>query len=328
MAAIVGSPMVAVFCEETLHTRMKSRNIFGVLVGKRFQSESAASVALLIGGAMWGLYWIPVRYFVELGLTGSWPGVVMYLAAWLAVLPFLWRERWFVIAHWRALIFSGMFTGAAFSLYSTSLVYTDVVRSILLFYLTPIWGTVLGLVFLGERLQVQRALGLIFGIGGLFIVLGEGQGLPLPRNAGDWLALASGVTWSIGSLGLYRTRGFPITGQVFAFVTGALLVAGLGILLEIQLGQSVPTRQILHDIAPYAIVSAVFVLPMLFLTVWPATLLTPARVGLLLMSEVVVGLFSAASLSGEPFGWREVFGALLIVSAAVLEMRPKRLGDA
>jgi drug/metabolite transporter (DMT)-like permease len=59
---------------------------------------------------------------------------------------------------------------------------------------------------------------------------------------------------------------------------------------------------------------------MIFLTIWPATLLTPARVGLLLMSEVVVGLISAAVFSGEPFGLREATGAVLIVSAAVLEI--------
>ncbi len=288
------------------------------------QSESVAGAALLLGGAMWGLYWIPVRAFVELGLTGSWPGVVMYLAASIAVLPFLRRERSVVVSRWRGLILSGVFTGAAFSLYTTSLVYTDVVRSILLFYLTPIWGTLLGLVFLGERLQGRRIVGLFFGIGGLFTVLGGDQGVPWPRNAGDWLALTSGIAWAFGSLGLYRARGIPIPGQVFAFVSGALIVAGLGILLEIELGQSVPAQHVLLDAAPYAALSAVFVLPMLFLTIWPATLLSPARVGLLLMSEVVVGLFSAALLAGEPFGWRELIGAVLIVSAAVLELTPKR----
>ena len=279
-------------------------------------------MALLIGGAMWGLYWIPVRFFVDLGLTGSWPGIFMYLAALIAVLPFVWRVRHGLFARWRGLVLSGMFTGAAFSLYTTSLVYTDVVRSILLFYLTPIWGTLLGLIFLGEKLQISRAVGLVCGIGGLFTVLGGDQGVPLPRNAGDWLALTSGVAWAFGSMGLYRARGIAVPGQVLAFVSGALIVAGIGILLDLQLGQGVPTSDNLQKAAPWAALSAVFVLPMLFLTIWPATLLSPARVGLLLMSEVVVGLISAALFAGEPFGWRETFGAVLILSAAALELTP------
>lgn len=274
---------------------------------------------------MWGLYWIPVRFFEHGGLTGSWPGIVMYVAALIAVLPFVWQHRRGLALRWKDLVLSGLFTGAAFSLYSTSLVYTDVVRSILLFYLTPIWGTLLGLALLGERLELPRALGLICGIGGLFVVLGGVDGVPWPRNVGDWLALASGMAWAIGSLGLYRAQGIPVSGQVCVFVLGALIVAGIAIVLEQYLGSPMPSLPALRDAAPYAVVSAIYILPMLFLTIWPATLLSPARVGLLLMSEVVVGLFSAALFAGEPFGWREVSGAALIVFAAVLELMPKRV---
>ena len=286
-------------------------------------SEFTAGIALLVGGAMWGLYWIPVRFLEHQGLTGSWPGIVLYVAALIGLVPFLGRYRSVLFSYWRGLLLSGVFTGAAFSLYTTSLVYTDVVRSILLFYLTPVWGTVLGMLFLGERLAGRRILGLVFGIGGLFVVLGGEQGVPLPRNTGDWLALFSGMAWAMGSLGLYRAQGTPVPIQVLAFLTGALLVAGLGIAVEQQLGLVAPTREVFSSVAPYALLSALFVLPMLFLTIWPATILSPARVGLLLMSEVVVGLFSAALLSGEPFGFRELVGAALIVGAAVLEIAPR-----
>jgi drug/metabolite transporter (DMT)-like permease len=59
---------------------------------------------------------------------------------------------------------------------------------------------------------------------------------------------------------------------------------------------------------------------MLFLTIWPATVLTPARLGLLLMSDIVVGVISAALWSGEPFGWREGIGTMMIVGAGFVEV--------
>ncbi len=283
------------------------------------EGQTTAAAALVIGGAMWGLYWIPVRFFIDKGLTGPWPGIAMYASALVVLLPLVWRQRRGVWANWRALIFSGMFTGAAFSLFTTSLVYTEVARSILLFYLTPIWGTLLGLAFLGERLRPGRALGLICGIGGLMIVLG-GDGLPWPRNIGDWLALISGLAWALGSMGLYRTGGVTITAQIFAFVSGALVLALIGTTFTMGDPSASPARSVVLEILPFAAISAVYVLPMILLTIWPATKLSPARVGLLLMSEVVVGLASAALFSGEPFGWREFLGATLIVSAALLEM--------
>ena len=169
---------------------------------------------------MWGVYWIPVRFFVDQGLTGPWPGMVMYTAALAVLSPLLWRIRQHLFSKWRDLLLSGVLTGAAFSLFTISLVYTDVARAILLFYLTPLWGTLLGLLFLGERLHRNRVLGLLCGITGLIIVLGDEQWIPWPQNVGDWLALVSGMAWALGSMGLYRSKNAPISGQVFAFVSG------------------------------------------------------------------------------------------------------------
>lgn len=279
-----------------------------------------ASIALVIGGMMWGLYWIPVRYFASQGLSGPWSGIAMYTSALIVLSPFLWRERQALVQGWRGLIFSGMFTGAAFSLFTISLVYTDVVRSILLFYLTPVWGTILGMLFLGERLGPTRVLGLLCGLGGMFIVLGGEQSIPWPRNTGDWLALISGITWALGTLGLYRTSGISVPGQVFAFIAGALVLSFCSLPFSMGFENAKDVGQMVVRIGPIALLSALYTLPMIFLTIWPATKLTPARVGLLLMSEVVVGLISAAAFSGEPFGLREFIGATLIVSAAFLEV--------
>ncbi|WP_171126600.1 MULTISPECIES: DMT family transporter [unclassified Ruegeria] len=283
-------------------------------------NTTRASVILVIGGMMWGLYWIPVRFFYDLGLTGPWPGIAMYSSALLVLIPLVWRERLALALQWRNLALSGMFTGAAFSLYSLSLVYTDVVRSILLFYLTPIWGTMLGLAFLGERLSWGRFAGLVCGVAGLFVVLGGEGFVPWPQNAGDWLALASGICWALGTLGLYRASSISISGQVFAFVLGALILSFLS--LALIRGPVLPnlTQSEYLWIIQLALLSALYTLPMVYMTIWPATKLSPARVGILLMSEVVVGIASAAAFSGEPFGLRELLGAVLIVSAAVLEI--------
>ena len=72
---------------------------------------------------------------------------------------------------------------------------------------------------------------------------------------------------------------------------------------------------------------AVVMLPINLIILWAATRLEPARVGILLMSEVVVGVLSAALLAGEPFTWREATGAALIVLAGVLEVMQRGASD-
>ena len=59
---------------------------------------------------------------------------------------------------------------------------------------------------------------------------------------------------------------------------------------------------------------------MFWLTIAPAQVLTPARVGILLMSEVVIGALSAALLSGQEFGMAEFIGTILIITAALIEV--------
>jgi drug/metabolite transporter (DMT)-like permease len=52
---------------------------------------------------------------------------------------------------------------------------------------------------------------------------------------------------------------------------------------------------------------------------WGTPKLNPGLVGLLFMTEISVGAITAALWSGDPFGWREAIGVVLISAAAVME---------
>jgi len=283
-----------------------------------------ASVAIVTGGAMWGLYWVPVRALGDMGLAGAWPGAAIFLAAALLLTPVVVLRARSLFARWRQLALCGLFTGTAISLFTSSLGFTEIVRAILLFYLMPVWGTLLGVAFLGERLSVHRVAALALGLAGLAVVLGFGDGLPLPRGPGEWMAFVSGIAWALGSTFLYRAGEIAVPEQLVAFVLGILVATGLTLFLGGDTFGAAPDRQTLLAIAPWALAGGLYALPTLFLTIWPATILTPGRIGLLLMSEVVVGVASAAFFAGEPFGPREAIGSALIVSAGFVEVLGKR----
>lgn len=283
-----------------------------------------ASLGIALAGVLWGLIWYPIRLLEGYGVGGAWPGIVIYGGCSLILLPVALARLETFRRYWKPLLLSGLFTGTAFAAYSTSLLFTEVVRALLLFYLTPIWGTALGILMLGERLTWQRGLALILGFGGLLIVFGIDEGFPLPRNLGDWLALASGVAWAYGSVKLYKMGNVATFEQIFAFVFGAFIVTGLGLLLAgDQLG-ALPPLPAFKESGWVIILTVLYILPMLFLTVWPTSILSPGRVGLLLMGDVLVGVISAALFAGEPFGWRELSGTILIVSAGFIEVLGRR----
>ena len=61
------------------------------------------------------------------------------------------------------------------------------------------------------------------------------------------------------------------------------------------------------------------VVPGTYASLWGPKHLSPVIVGLLFMTEIVVGAISVAILAGEPFGIREIIGILFIASATLLE---------
>ena len=272
--------------------------------------ERLATVAIVFGGMLWGLFWLPLRTLGEQGLAGAWPGVILYAASSLVLLPFVFFRLRTLKTYWRPLLLSGLFTGTAFACYATSLLLTEVVRCILLFYLTPIWSTLFGILLLGERLTLPRLAALVVGFVGMLVVLGLGLHFPWPQNLGDWLALASGVAWAYGSSRLYQMGSVATLEQILSFVVGGVVISLLAVTFGGAAFGGLPSVDVIYSTIPFGVLSLLYMLPMLFLTIWPTTILSPGRVGILLMGEVVVGVSSAAYLAGEPFGLREVIGTL------------------
>ena len=56
-----------------------------------------------------------------------------------------------------------------------------------------------------------------------------------------------------------------------------------------------------------------------YASMWGTPKLNPGLVGLLFMTEISVGAITAALWSGDPFGWREVIGIILISAAGMME---------
>ncbi len=279
-----------------------------------------ASLTLMIGGAFWGLLWIPLRAIAGFGVEGAWSTLVIYGAPAFLLVP-LSIYRWRIIsAQLGTFLAVGLFCGVSFSLYGIAILLTEVNRVILLFYLTPLWGTLIGVFFLAERLTVRRVLALGLGLVGLLVVLDLGIKIPWPRNVGDWMAFIAGITWAMGSAVLFRSGGVKAIDQASSFVIGGSTCTVILLLLAGGTLGSVPEPQALVRSIPTGIIMALIIPPVLMMTIWPVTLLPPGRAGILLMTEVIFGLGSAWWLANEVLGMREMIGAALILCATVLEV--------
>ena len=107
-------------------------------------SDAVASVAVAASGALWGLWWIPLRRLESHGLAGNWANIALYAAAVLVLLPFLARRPRPSPRDLRRLLVIGLLSGLGFALWNNALIYGAVVRVTLLFYISPVWATLFG----------------------------------------------------------------------------------------------------------------------------------------------------------------------------------------
>ena len=272
---------------------------------------------------MWGGFWYPLRLLEDIGIGGAWVSVIFFAVAVVSPLPWLLRR-----SAWKGFgsqLINGVLMGLAFTLYTVSLVLTDVIHAILLFYLTPVWSTLAGIFLFRERLTFNRGLAMVLGFGGMIFILGFEEGLPIPRNAGDWLALVSGMLWAAGTLRsfLYPSKGVSL--PVFAFCLGGLAASGMVVLVAAGLHSPIAELSNLREGLPWAVLFAlVFFVPPNFLVLWAAQRIDSGRVGILLMTEVLAGAATAALFSGEQFGWMELTGTALILCAGLVEVLGRR----
>jgi drug/metabolite transporter (DMT)-like permease len=264
-----------------------------------------------------------VRRLGELGLGGAWGTLAIVASAALLLLPFAVKARARLKRAHPVALASIALGGTAFVLYSVGLLYGRVAIVILLFFLTPVWSTLLARYVMGWPTPWLRLLAIAVGMAGLVLVLGADGGLPMPQGLGDWLGLASGFLWAVATTGI-RARGEGGPGEsAFVFALGATV--GAAVLAPV--------------LAPLPAIDAATLLPAAGWSVaagalwwgvsmaglmWAAARLEPARVGILLMAEVLVGVVSAALIAGEALGTLEILGGLLVLSAGVLEVWPVR----
>ncbi len=275
--------------------------------------------AIAVSGALWGLYWIPVRDLEARGVGAVWTTLGLFVVALALFAPILVRHPPARAVFTPRMFVTGLLTGGSFVLYSVSIVLTEVVTAILLFYLSPVWATVLGRVLLAERLTGSRLTALALGLGGLWVVLGGESGLPLPRNPGDWCALTAGVTWALGSLRVHQDAAIAPIAHAGSLFIGGMVVIAIISLLPVMAG---PAPVVTIRGAAIVLIVAVFSVASAWGILWGVRLVSPGRAGLLLMMEVITGLASAAALAGEPFGTTRIIGSMLIVGAALVEVLP------
>jgi drug/metabolite transporter (DMT)-like permease len=181
----------------------------------------------------------------------------------------------------------------------------------------PIWATMIAAVFLHERLSRQKLAGLVLGVSGMAVLIGEQISVVRAAPFGALMILGAAISWAIGTVLLRKWRP-PIAQNTMSgwmMLLGWIPLAVLAPLFDPQ-----PWSVELANLSPrgwFAIAYNVFLAGTLAHWAWFTLARTlPVAVSSLSSLPVpVVGVFSGIVLLGERPGVQEWVALALVVCA-------------
>lgn len=287
------------------------------------KESTAALLSLLASGVVWGVIWLPLKFFAAFGLTGHVIGLTAYAMVAIATLPLIWRERSLWRPEFGLLILIGLFFGFANMAFTTALMSGSVVRAMLLFYLLPAWGAIGGAIFLRERIGLRRLVAIVLSLGGVFIIMGGVEVLHEPLSVADLCALAAGLFYTAAAIVNRKAHAIPLVSRTLVSFIGCAIVAVCWLALSVP---TIPDLS-LQVWGLLALFAFVWLLGGTMLTTFGVTHIQASRAAVLMVVELLVAVLSAVWLGGEQLSLMDCMGAVLIIAATLIEASASQVSN-
>ncbi len=271
----------------------------------------------MVAALLWGMLWYPLRLLDDMGLPGLWSTLIIYCSAIVFLLPACWRKRADFLAHKTDYILIGVFTGWTNIAIILALLEGEVVRVLLLFYLSPIWAIILAALILKEKLTPKGACSLILAILGAGVMFWHpdmdyfhGFGLV------DIYAITSGMAFAVTNVVVRKISEVPIIMKMGSIWTGVICLALCGLAI---------TQPQLPELTIHSAALAFLIgFPMMYILTWTVQYgishLPVQRSSIIFLLEIVVAAVSAALLTDEVVGKFEYIGGMFIISAGLISV--------
>jgi drug/metabolite transporter (DMT)-like permease len=275
------------------------------------------TASIVLGATLWGVIWYPMRLLEQGGLAGIWLTLAIYATALIVSLPVTYRAipelsrspLWLAL-----LVVTAGWTNIAFV---EAVLEGNILRVLLLFYLSPLWATLMGWLLLRERLSRLGVASLAIAMAGaLFMLWNPETGTPWPESRADWLALTSGFAFALSNVATRRVQDASVATKVFCVWSGVTVMA---LVLLPVFGSALP--EISWPVAGGAVLLGVGILLMTLLIQYGVTHLPVYRSAVITFVELVAGAISQHWLTDEVVATREWIGGALIVAGAYLAVR-------
>ena len=271
---------------------------------------------LLAGAVVWGLIWYPYRLLAQAGISGSLSSLMTYVVAGVLGLIFFQSAFSRILRTGWLPILIGISAGWTNLAYVLAVIDGEIMRVLLLFYLSPFWTVILAQLLLREKpIPVGYAV-MALSLAGAVVMLWRPEfGLPLPQNRAEWLGLSAGLMFALSNVLARKAHHLDVQTKSVSIWVGVALLSLLPILWApaeaahiVRLAWSGWLWLLVIGVAIFCVT----------LTVQYGLSHTPANQAIVIfLFELVVAAVSSYFLAGEAMSAQEWTGGAMIVAASL-----------
>ena len=274
-----------------------------------------AFVIIFVSSSFWGVLWMPMRYIEAMGVSALWVVSLFHFLPAIVLLPLVLIGSGTSKRDWIRAAIAGSLLGAGFVFYALGLIVASVTKTVILFYMTPIWSTVFAFFILNERAGWGRWVAIVGALFGCVLVMNV-NGKEIYFEPADLLGLLSGLFWALGSVAVryYRSTNF-IHVTFLQYLFGGFLA----VVAAVYLGDPVPGFYVLFEAVPPALLASVIIfMPTSLLVFRIMQYVSPGLVGILMLSEALIAALSASIWLGETLATTQWLGVITVLATGVL----------
>jgi drug/metabolite transporter (DMT)-like permease len=281
--------------------------------------KKRAIVLTAIAGVLWGTSFPAIK--VGLNYVDAYMFVFLrFLLASIIMfsIALVKNSHGFAFERRKLVWFLGIANGIAYLLQYVGMNSTSASKSSLLVNLSAIWVAILSSLILKERLGAKRAMGIVFGVLGVFLITTNldletlGQGAVI----GDLLVLLSGVVWAFFTV--YNKQLVSNVRDIIQPITWILFATLLPLMPFLYVSTSSPFQ--LPTEAWLAIAYTAIICWVVPYYLWSEALksISPVSSTIILLTEVVVAVAISSIILHDMFTLISGIGAFAIIVAIVL----------
>jgi drug/metabolite transporter (DMT)-like permease len=274
-----------------------------------------AIASLVYAATLWGLVWYPYRLLNEAGVGGIASGFFSYATPLLLLGWMHGRALCAARGHWRWLSALGLAAGWTNLAYVLAVLEGEVVRVLLLFYLSPLWTVLFSRFLLHEKLNRAGWAVMALAAGGALAMLWQPGDWPLPGNRAEWLGLSAGMMFAASNVISRHLEGVTEGAKTVTVWAGVVVLTLIGLLFKPAELDFMARAEVISWLL---LIGVGLTIGSMTYSVQYGLARVPANQAIVIfLFELVVASIAAYFLSDERMDAQEWIGAAMIITASL-----------